>query len=171
MVLLVVLIALAQGCGHKTAQASKRHAGTSAGGSTTTQGTGTSLSSTTSGVPGSGGATTTSPRIGTTGPATTLRSGVRGTVRAGPTCPVERPDRPCPPKPVSATVEARDGAGRVVGTTRSGPDGRYAMSLPAGRYTLTASTGSQFPSCRPAEATVPEGAVVTADVGCDTGIR
>src|SRR5438477_11763732 len=52
---------------------------------------------------------------------------VTGRVTAGPTCPVERIDHPCPPRPVVADVQAR-AAGRVVAWTRSNLQG----TLPAG---------------------------------------
>jgi hypothetical protein len=98
-------------------------------------------------------------------------SGVRGRVTAGPTCPVEREDQPCPPQPVSAEIEARDEGGHVAGKTHSREDGRYAMSLSPGHYTLVVVTGSQFPYCPDTPVEVRRGEVTTADIDCDTGIR
>ncbi|GAC1376096.1 MAG: hypothetical protein NVSMB32_18780 [Actinomycetota bacterium] len=98
-------------------------------------------------------------------------SGVRGTVEASPTCPVERPDHPCPARPVQAQVTARNLQGATAGTTRSLADGRYALALPAGHYTLSADPGAVFPRCAPTAVTVAPGQVVMAAISCDTGIR
>jgi hypothetical protein len=97
--------------------------------------------------------------------------GVRGQITAGPTCPVERVGQPCPPQPVKAAVTASDSAGAIVGTTRTLPDGRYALALAPGRYTLTADPGNVFPRCPPTLITVPAGAPVEVNIICDTGIR
>lgn len=93
-----------------------------------------------------------------------------GRVTAGPTCPVERPDTPCPPRPVVAEVQARQ-VRRVVASGRSGRDGSYRLRLPAGTYTLVVVTPSPFPRCTPRTVTVIAGRVTDGDLGCDTGIR
>lgn len=116
-------------------------------------------------TPPTAAATTTTP---TTTPTT---GGAYGFVSAGPTCPVERQGQPCPPQPVAATVDAQNGAGRVVATTRSDGSGRYQISLPGGTYVLTATTGGTYPRCRSTQVTVATGALTRADIGCDTGIR
>jgi hypothetical protein len=106
------------------------------------------------------------------GPSSPARtSGVNGSVTAGPTCPVERVGHPCPPRPVSAAIRAQTGGGRVVGRTHSDGNGRYAMALPPGRYTLVVQTGSTFPRCPTTPVTVPPNRTVAADISCDTGIR
>jgi hypothetical protein len=92
-------------------------------------------------------------------------------VTAGPTCPVERPDQPCPPRPVSAEVEGRDSSGRTVATTHTDQSGAYRLGLAPGTYTLVAVTGSTFPRCPPTSVTVRSGAATRADISCDTGIR
>ena len=98
-------------------------------------------------------------------------SAVTGTITAGPTCPVETIDHPCPPRPVSAGVAAQRRGGGVAARTHSDSNGRYAMRLAPGRYTLVVQTGSRFPYCPPTNVTVTRGQVVTADISCDTGIR
>jgi hypothetical protein len=116
--------------------------------------------------------TTTAARPTTTvAPLPVTGSGVRGTVTAGPTCPVERPDQPCPPRPVSARIDARDDAGRTAASTTSDADGRYAMSLAHGHYTLVVVTSESFPRCPDTSVTVQPNEVTTADISCDTGIR
>jgi hypothetical protein len=98
-------------------------------------------------------------------------TGLQGTVSAGPTCPVERVDSPCPPRPLSAEVDARDPAGRLAAMSRSGSDGRYRLPLPPGQYTLTVASSGSFPRCPTPTATVVAGRLATVDISCDTGIR
>lgn len=120
----------------------------------------------------------TANTTGTTG--TTLRSvpsgqpmGIlAGTVMASPTCPVERPDQPCPPRPVAAAhVEVFDRAEQLVTTIEADAQGRFVLGLSPGRYVLTASFGSVFPSCPPFTVQVPTAGQATADILCDSGIR
>ncbi len=98
-------------------------------------------------------------------------TGVRGRITAGPTCPVERPDQPCPPNPVHGRVDAVDATGRTVAGASTDDAGRYATSLPSGQYTLRVLTDGPFPRCPDTAVTVTEGSPVTSDIDCDTGIR
>jgi hypothetical protein len=99
-------------------------------------------------------------------------TGLEGHVTAGPTCPVERIDQPCPPRPVTAArVNAVDSGGRTAASTLTDPTGRYALSLPRGRFTLRISTGGLFPRCPDTPITVDANVVTVVDVNCDTGIR
>jgi hypothetical protein len=104
-------------------------------------------------------------------PHASAGSGVEGSVQAGPTCPVERVDSPCPPQPVAADVTVSDSGGRVVARTRSGDDGRFRIGVAPGRYVVTAETGNTYPRCNPAEVTVPPDRYAGVVVECDTGIR
>jgi Carboxypeptidase regulatory-like domain len=107
-----------------------------------------------------------------TKPPTAEVGGAAGYVRASPTCPVERVDRPCPPQPVTgAHVEAHDQAGQVVAETDTDSTGHFAVSLAPGSYTLVAATGTIFPRCDPLSLTVRTGQPASADISCDTGIR
>jgi len=125
----------------------------------------------TTAAPGASAPPTSSAPTPTTGsPSPPAGTGVFGTVSAGPTCPVERPDHPCPPRPVSAEVDARQGAHTAASTTSDG-QGAYRMSLAPGRYTLVVVTNSSFPRCPAVDVTVPSGPPVRADISCDTGIR
>lgn len=147
----------------------------------TTAGTGASGSGTAGpGTIVSTGATgSTSPPAPTSTSSTTTTaplhvpagSGAYGYVTAGPTCPVERAGQPCPPRPVSAEVDARNGAGATVASTTSDSSGRYALTLAAGSYTLVVVTSSGFPRCPDTPVTVRTGAATRADISCDTGIR
>ena len=50
-------------------------------------------------------------------------------------------------------------------------DGTYRVSVPAGTYTVNVKTGSLLPRCPPVEVAVSAGAIVHANILCDTGIR
>ena len=111
--------------------------------------------------------------LGTSAAAARTRpvSGVSGRITASPTCPVEQVGHPCPPRPVTATIKAQKGKGRVVARARSDANGHYSMRLAPGRYTLVVQTGAQFPRCPTTPVSVPPNQVVTADISCDTGMR
>ena len=109
-----------------------------------------------------------------TGPGATSTAGweVAGTVSASPTCPVERADQPCPPRPVQTEVRAVRADGSVAARARSGADGRFRLEVPAGRYRLQAD----YPSgpgggCAPVDIVVESRALDHVDIDCDTGIR
>jgi len=133
--------------------------------------------STVNAVSGTDGTTPTTtlprppPTSATVPPPAPAGSSVYGYVTAGPTCPVERPDQPCPPRPLAAHIQAQDPAGHIVGVAESDSGGRYLLALPAGRYTVTASSGTTYPHCQPTPVTVGGGAPTRADISCDTGIR
>lgn len=99
------------------------------------------------------------------------RGVVWGKVTAGPTCPVERVDQPCPPHPVKGTVRAIGSSGRQAGSVRTTADGSYSLRLSAGRYRLEVVTGSMFPHCPTVTVRVVAGTRKRADIDCDTGIR
>jgi hypothetical protein len=138
----------------------------------------TSVTGTTTTVPPS---TTPGTQASTTAPTTTTTTapvpstlgvtGVVGRVTAGPTCPVERPDQPCPPNPVPGRVDAISAGGRTAGSATTDGDGRYTITLAPGAYTLRVVTGSNFPRCSDTPVTVTAGSTTTADIDCDTGIR
>jgi hypothetical protein len=128
------------------------------------------------GPPSDGTTTTTDGVVITTttiGETTTSigLEGVQGSVTAGPTCPVEAPDDPCPPEPLAIHIVALDADGDIAAETDSTADGRYAMALPSGSYTLQAGTPGGLPSCPDTPVDVPVGGTVVADISCDTGIR
>jgi hypothetical protein len=153
------------------------------GSATTTMGTTVPTSASTRTVAASspttvGATPSTASALATTLPATTspplsppANTGAYGYVTAGPTCPVERAEQPCPPRPVIAQIEARNSAGSLVAAGQSDAAGRYSLGLQPGRYTLTVSTAEIFPRCPVVDVTVGEGAPTRADISCDTGIR
>jgi hypothetical protein len=101
--------------------------------------------------------------------ATALLSGV---VRAGPSCPVERPGHPCKPRPLgNIRVEARSVPAGVITSTRTSTAGHYVLRLSQGRYLLVAMTGQVPPRCPQVHISVTPPAPVRADINCDSGIR
>lgn len=106
-------------------------------------------------------------------PAAPIGTGIQGVVQAGPTCPVERINSPCPPHPLAATLVVRDAAGHEVTRTHSGPDGHFKVDVAPGTYTVVGlTTGSSFlPRPIPTTVTVTSGSYATITVEYDTGIR
>lgn len=158
--------------GGTTTTASSVSTGTAASGAGTV-GPGTTVSSGTAGTtPPASSTSTTASTTTTTAPLNPPAGpGAYGYVTAGPTCPVEQAGRPCPPRPVSAEVDARSAAGTKVASTRSDSSGRYALALPAGDYTLVVVISSGFPRCPDTPVSVRAGAPTRADISCDTEIR
>jgi hypothetical protein len=97
---------------------------------------------------------------------------VEGTVSASPTCPVERADQPCPPRPVQTEVRAVGADGSVAARAGSGADGRFRLELPAGRYRLEADyPAGPGRGCTPVDIVVDAQPLDHVDIDCDTGIR
>ena len=106
-------------------------------------------------------------------PAAQPGTGIQGTVQAGPTCPVERINSPCPPHPLAATVVVRDGSGTEVTRFHSGADGRFKVDLPPGSYTIVGLNfgTSLLPRPIPKSVTVTQGTYTSINVEYDSGIR
>jgi hypothetical protein len=99
------------------------------------------------------------------------KGGVRGSVTAGPTCPVERAESPCPPAPWTGTVRATSSTG-VAFDTATDANGGFELHLPDGTYTVAAVIeGGGPPTAEPLPVTVDGGTVQTVDLTVDTGIR
>jgi hypothetical protein len=100
-------------------------------------------------------------------------TGIQGVVHSGPTCPVERINSPCPPRPLAATIVVRDTAGHEVARTRSGADGLFKVDVAPGTYTVVGLNigSSMLPRPIPTTATVTSGGYVTINVEYDSGIR
>lgn len=108
---------------------------------------------------------------------TTTASGVAGTVRFGPVCPVERipADLACAPRPGAASIRLDPSGGRPAITGTAGADGRFSIPAPPGVYAVSATATAASPgrgcSADPPQAMVVAGTFVTVSVLCDTGIR
>jgi hypothetical protein len=99
-------------------------------------------------------------------------SGVEGRVTIGPTCPVERPDSPCPDAPYVASIRVLSGAD-VVASGTSAKDGTYRIEVAPGTYTIEAAPVSAGGIARsvPAHVVVHAGAFSHLDLTFDSGIR
>lgn len=114
--------------------------------------------------------------LGQTGDALPDATGVRGTVTAGPTCPVVRnpPDPACADRPVAGAVLVfRDAAGTEVARVTSAADGTFAVELAAGAYRVTAEPKDGLMGTpAPMDVSVEAGQPMTKlNVSYDTGIR
>jgi hypothetical protein len=121
---------------------------------------------------GGGGGTPTPPPPLRCDP--TAASGIAGRVLIGPTCPVVRPDDPCPDRPFVAAIVVRNAQGTAVCTTSSGEDGRFQVGLPPGGYELDPQSGAPggLPSAPPPQSvTVEPGRYIEVTVTFDSGIR
>jgi hypothetical protein len=122
-------------------------------------------------VSGSGAAETSTPTTGTSGTQGTLS----GDVVAGPTCPVERAEDPCPPKAVpNREVEILGANGAVVATAMTDSKGHFSVALAPGTYVVTVPIKQGLIGMRQTsdvKASVTAGQVTTVKVMLDTGIR
>ena len=94
-----------------------------------------------------------------------------GYITAGPTCPVERPDQPCQPRPVAAHVRGPALLRSHCRCHRQPHRRPLPPRLRPGTHTLTATTGTAWPHCQPTQVIVHAGSPTRADITCDTGIR
>ena len=95
-------------------------------------------------------------------------SGIRGTILAGPTCPVQRIDSPCADRPISLTVEVVSGS-TVAATFTSDSGGRFSVAVAPGTYTLRSKSG--LPFLRATTVRVSSGEFTELELHADTGIR
>jgi hypothetical protein len=98
-------------------------------------------------------------------------SGIRGRALAGPQCPVEMANSPCPDLPWEGTVVAIDTSTGDRFTTSTDADGRFELPLAPGTYDVSIDAGSDLPSAKPQTVTVEGGAFAEIVVSVDTGIR
>jgi hypothetical protein len=102
-------------------------------------------------------------------------TGVRGTVTASPTCPVETipADPACAPRPVAGAVLVfTDADGREVKRVTSAQDGSFSVELPPGVYQVMAmAVEGLMATPAPMEVQVEAGQSTELQVSYDTGIR
>jgi Carboxypeptidase regulatory-like domain len=119
--------------------------------------------------PGAAGQGTPTPPVGI------AQGMLHGTVVAGPTCPVERAEDPCPPKPVPGReVKITSPAGKVVAMVTTDGQGHFQVVLAPGNYTVfVVGTAQALGSGRAAtvQATVRAGLTTAVTIALDTGIR
>jgi hypothetical protein len=107
-----------------------------------------------------------------TSPATAT---IQGTVTAGPTCPVETVENPCPPKLVAGReVDLQTQDGSTVATTTTDSAGHYRFTTNAGSYVVHVRIVQGQVGLRQLTAgdvTVVAGQTITLDIELETGIR
>ncbi|MDE1924737.1 MAG: hypothetical protein KGH79_00970 [Patescibacteria group bacterium] len=126
--------------------------------------------------PASAATSTATTTNGGGGSILPYNSGIRGTVMAGPTCPVERvpPDPACADKPLQTLVSIYRASDteRAFATTHSNANGSFEVSLPPGSYVVGAGDpGAILPRCANTPAEVGASGYAAVAVSCDTGIR
>lgn len=102
-----------------------------------------------------------------------FQSGIRGTTTVDTLC---RPTGagPCPRRPLSAVLIITPAGAQALPTrAESGPDGRFRVPLPAGRYAIQPRnlTGATVPTAYPFSVTIRPGAWITISIHFDSGIR
>lgn len=98
--------------------------------------------------------------------ASTVRSGLYGTVTRGPIAPVCVAEQPCT-EPAAGAVLVFWRNGTAVARTTVAADGSYRLHLAAGVYTVRASQKR----IEPVTARVIVGRMARLDFSIDTGIR
>jgi hypothetical protein len=106
-------------------------------------------------------------------------SGPHGTlsvdVVAGPTCPVEQAENPCPPVRVAERpVTIVTPAGAVVATATTDAQGHFSIVLTPGAYVIQVAIVPGAPGLRqdsPGNVTVVDGQTTSVQIMLDTGIR
>ena len=94
---------------------------------------------------------------------------VRGTVTAGPACPVQQAGVACPDTPVRGTVVARS-SDKVVARAVTDASGNYVLTVRPGTYTIGVEIEGVLPRCPEQSVTVTDRAM-RLDVSCDSGVR
>jgi hypothetical protein len=98
-------------------------------------------------------------------------SGIRGTVKLAPTCPVQVADAtPCV-APYEAELVIVDRDGRETARVRSAADGAFEVVLAPGAYTIVPVPGDPFPTATSLDVTVVPGAFEEVEINYDSGIR
>ena len=103
-------------------------------------------------------------------------SGIRGTIFAGPTCPVERmpPEPKCADRPVETNISVYRAIDKThsIAMLESSANGMFEISLPRGDYIVMAGPyGVPFPRCPDTSVTVGVKGYTQITISCDTGIR
>jgi hypothetical protein len=99
------------------------------------------------------------------------QSGIQGLVTVGPTCPVERPDSPCPDRAYQTTIIVMDSTGAEVLRAPTDASGQFLISLGPGDYTLTEVTSGVFPRPVLTPVHVAPDAYSYVHIMLDSGIR
>lgn len=101
-------------------------------------------------------------------------SGVRGRTMVDGGCPIQRAERPCPHKPVVATITVTPvGTSRPVAVVVSDAHGRFEVPLLPGRYVVAATQVDRalHPNAPDIQVTVEQGKYPDITIPFDSGIR
>lgn len=121
---------------------------------------------------------TFTPRV--TGAKTPTATGgepgtLKGRITAGPTCPVERPDKPCPPAPVAnQALQVRDqSSNTIILSLTTDSQGYFIGQLTAGQYQVVVISNKPYPRDRSAShpIAVTAGQITNLEIQLDTGLR
>jgi hypothetical protein len=100
---------------------------------------------------------------------------ITGDVEAGPTCPVEQVENPCPPKPVTnREVKILSKRGQIVATTTTDAQGHFSVAVAPGDYVVAVAIVSGQVGMRqssPGDVSVASGQPSYIKIELDTGIR
>ena len=101
------------------------------------------------------------------------KSGIKGVVKIGPTCPVERipPDPNCADRPYQATLIIKNGSGHVVINSETKSDGTFKFSLPPGTYAIENGGRAVMPTLKPVSVEVGPNSYTEINLSFDSGIR
>jgi hypothetical protein len=98
-----------------------------------------------------------------------------GDVVAGPTCPVERAEDPCPPKAVpNREVQILGPNNAVAATATTDTNGHFSVQLAPGMYRVIVPAKQGQVGLRQLQnvtATITAGQATTVKIELDTGIR
>lgn len=97
-----------------------------------------------------------------------------GRIVRGPTSPISAPGIPAPPPPpvAGAQLKVLNLQGTTVATVRSATDGKFQVTLPAGRYRVERGSGLGGGTKNiPAKVTIRAGQQTRLNILIDTGIR
>jgi hypothetical protein len=102
----------------------------------------------------------------------TLTTGIIGEVVLWSACrgPVDV-NRPCPDRAYQATITVLDEYRQLVLQFQTDSDGRFAVALPPGSYTLHPESPGSLPRAQDQEITVTDGNLVTVRIQYDSGMR
>ena len=105
-------------------------------------------------------------------PPAPVDSGIEGFVTAGPSCPVSRPDMPCPDLPYAADLSILASSNRrLVARVKADEAGYFKVFLPPGSYVIRPESPAVMPFASEVSVQVFPHEITRQDIQYDTGIR
>lgn len=100
-------------------------------------------------------------------------SGIKGFVKMGPICPVQKPgDKNCEDTPVKTDITIKDKKENEIKSFKTSDDGSFSVSLSPGNYVIYANPDvNVLGTLKPEYVTVEEGKLSEVTIRIDTGIR